>query len=113
MQLKQVGEKSGCRDRVATAFVLLSPLPFILCALPLLWRGSLQFGQRDEAILLIVAGGIFGFAGAALFVFICFGFLRKTRIDALHTQYPGQPWMWREDWARGCSKYSAKRSAIQ
>jgi hypothetical protein len=57
----------------------------------------------------------FGGIGIGMFLACVFGWRRERRRAALAVQYPGQPWLWRDDWAANqiepTGKYSFARVA--
>jgi len=78
-----------------------------------LFTGYLAFRKisngtwEDVAMLLVFAivfGGV-GFGGMAAVYLLS---KKSRKADARKAAYPGQPWMWRDDWATGIIRSTAK-----
>lgn len=97
------------------AFLFVFSLPFIgaggflLAIVAGLFDGS---GSSDHPVALAMSGTLFLLVGGALAALAVFGNAAQRRLQAIQTQYPEQPWRWREDWAHGVARQRGRASSI-
>jgi len=70
-----------------------------------------EWNQDNKAFMMAIAGLAFGGFGAGLLALITMASRNKTREDAVRTQHPDEPWLWREDWASGRVRNTGKATA--
>jgi hypothetical protein len=112
MQSQLMSAKSGGSSRAPLGCLMLFGLPFVAGGLLALREGVREYGTKPDAIVPIIVGGVFTTVGLLVILGAWYGTAASTRQEALKTQNPGQPWMWREDWARGFAKDSTRGTAI-
>jgi hypothetical protein len=69
-------------------------------------------GNWEEGGFMLVFALVFGGVGLGGMVAAIVASRKKKRQDARMTTYAGQPWMWREDWATGNIKSTAKTQIV-
>ncbi|MDZ7639519.1 MAG: hypothetical protein U5J83_14890 [Bryobacterales bacterium] len=89
-------------------------MPFLISGVSMVIAGlkDLNSGSGDESIGLLLAG--VAFTGVAVLPFYAL-FVKSNSYFAslpLRKQYPGQPWMWREDWAQGIVRDKSRAAMI-
>jgi hypothetical protein len=65
-------------------------------------------GDTPQALIMVVAALVFGGAGLAVLLLSHAGFRAEARAEAMRAAHPDEPWLWREDWAKGSVKSSRK-----
>lgn len=96
--------------------LVLFGLPFLLAGLAAGWHAIREFnrgtGDSQEPILLALFSLVFCGAGTGVISLGFWGSRHQDSIQELKAIHPNQPWMWREDWARGRVECSNKRTAV-
>ncbi len=90
-------------NRVAAGCLILFGLPFAAAGLFAV-RMSSKAKNPKEALVMVLVGSAFLLVGVGLMIAAAVGRRKLSEIDRLKTQYPGQPWMWRADWANGIAR---------
>ena len=90
-------------NRVAAGCLVLFGLPFAAAGVFSIWMSS-RAKSPKEALVAILAGTAFLLVGVGLMFAASVGSRKASEIDRLKTRSPGQPWMWRADWASGISR---------
>ncbi|HSQ75290.1 MAG TPA: hypothetical protein VLT13_07020, partial [Bacteroidota bacterium] len=72
---------------------------------------SFQDGETTNAILMFVAALVFGGFGLGVLALTTAGFRSQAREAAMQATHPGEPWMWRDDWAAGRIRSTQKGAA--
>lgn len=90
-------------NKMAYGCTFLFLAPFCLFGLGALIGGlvALARGQWQPAAILVVFGMVFAGVGFGLLAAAICGMKSKKRKEAVKEQHPDEPWLWREDWARG------------
>ena len=104
--------KSSTSSRFVFGCLTLFGLPFVAGGLLALVQGIRQYGKSRDAFGPIIAGSVFTLVGLLIMVGAAYAALTAGKTDALKSQNPDKPWMWREDWMRGVIKDSNKGQAI-
>ena len=92
-------------SKIGAAFLIVFAIPFALAGLWALLNGITRIihGGPREAWILVLVGIVMSLVGFGLIAGVIFG-SRKLKQDAfVQAENPGQPWMWRADWAQGRS----------
>lgn len=95
----------------------LFALPFL--AIGLFGLGlALRFGLRGDwrsggVAGVAIAGLVFTLAGTGVVAAALAGRRSLARSDERRQQYPGKPWMWRDDWASGRIQSTARPTLFQ
>jgi len=72
---------------------------------------SFQHGETTDAILMSVAGLVFGGFGVGVLVLATAGFRSQAREAAMQSAHPNEPWMWRDDWVAGRIRGTGRSAA--
>ncbi len=72
---------------------------------------SFQQGETTDAILMFVAGLIFGGFGLGVLALTTASYRSQAREAAMQAAHPREPWMWRDDWAAGRIRSTQKGTA--
>ena len=101
-----VAAPAGTGGRI---FLILFSLPFAGFGLFALVQAFRKWGanQFHDAAGLGVFGLIFCGVGFGLLALMIFGGKKQRAADAVRSQRPDQPWLWRPDWAAGKIKSTA------
>lgn len=101
-------------ERIGLLALTLFLLPFCGAGVflgTLTARSALQATPDWKRVALLGIGSLtFGGVGFAPFLLLRSGWSRYRRAEALKEANPGRPWMWREDWARGEARSTARSS---
>jgi hypothetical protein len=92
--------KPTTRHNLGAGCLILFALPFAAIgtgALVAFVRGLVRSGELP--VVLGIIGLVFALAGYGLGVFALIARRHALQTDELSELYPGQPWMWNEDWA--------------
>jgi hypothetical protein len=94
---------SGKSSAAVLVILFLFATPFAAFGVFALVQAARAFrnGQTKAALMACLFGGIFSFFGFGLMFLVATGKKRLAKMNARQTQYPDQPWLWREDWAAG------------
>jgi len=98
-------------NRLAAGCLVLFGLPFAAAGLFSIWMSS-QAKTPKEALVTVLAGSAFTLVGVGLMIAASVGSRKASEIDRLKSLYPGQPWMWRTDWASGVSRSRDASAAV-
>lgn len=100
-------------SRFARVFLLFFGLPFVAGGLFGFYAMLKAIDKADAAFKDIALPAIFGlvFCGAGVLMWsgAIFGPKKVAEAEQRQAAAPGQPWLWREDWAQGRSAGSAKK----
>jgi hypothetical protein len=69
-------------------------------------------GKWKSGLPLLVFGLVFSAVGFGLIAFARFGSKKAKQEQASKEAHPDQPWLWREDWARGEVKSASKGAMV-
>jgi hypothetical protein len=69
-------------------------------------------GNWEEGGFMLVFALVFGGVGLGGMVVAIMTSRKKKRVDARKTAHAGQPWMWRDDWATGNIRSTAKTQIV-
>jgi hypothetical protein len=88
-------------SRFVLGCVALFTLPFFIAGVATLTKGiaGLQRGERQSAAMLMLVGLVFTLISVGFFAVAALGLRSAARNAVLRSQHPGQPWLWRDDWA--------------
>ncbi len=88
--------------------------PFCLGGLALLGFGIYQASspgvEMQRSVLFLLLGLVFAGAGFGLLYAYSKGSTMQAREERIRAAHPGQPWMWREDWAIGRVRSNTRSS---
>ncbi len=92
--------------------MILAALPFAGGGLLALVLGIYFYPANPNAIVAIIIGSVFTLASLSFVIAVRLGAAASAKMAAAQLQHPGEPWMWRDDWARGAIKDWNKGRAI-
>jgi hypothetical protein len=72
---------------------------------------NLVKGNLTNSLIMLVAALAFSGCGLTIYAATRAGLKSLARESAMRKMYPGEPWMWREDWAGGRIRCTG-RSAV-
>jgi hypothetical protein len=101
---------SAAPGRVAYGCAIAFGLAFVVAGLVVLRQGVEQHDASGTTQIII--GGVFTLVGLLLLIGILYGASRLRQTSDLKARYPGQPWMWRDDWARSAIGDSNKAKTL-
>jgi hypothetical protein len=105
--------KPGRGATVAAAFILLLfALPFCGFGLAAFVKGlrEVSSGGSSQYWGMMMIGLVFSVIGFAFFYAVIKGPSAAKKIDRRRAENPDQPWLWRDDWARGRAVSQTKSS---
>jgi hypothetical protein len=103
-------------SRGAVIFLILFGLPFLgfgIGALLAALRGVAEPGPKGQNPLVLgLVGLVFAGVGLGVMLLAVYGWKSAGRAREIQVLHPGQPWLWREDWAAGRLKSSTRGTMI-
>ena len=99
-------------NRLLYALSMLFALPFLGGGGLALLQGIRQYGTGQNAIVLIVVGAVCIAIGLLVMWGLRSAASANAKSEALEAQYPGKPWMWREEWVNRSIRDSNRLGAI-
>jgi hypothetical protein len=100
--------------KIAVVFLSLFALPFCGLGLGAFFSGlrRVASGGAKEAWMLVLFGFAFSAVGFGLLLAAILGPKKIKQANRRQAENPGQPWLWREDWAQGRADTQNKSSLI-
>lgn len=94
--------------------LILFALPFAAIGVFALGKAAQLLSVRDwkQAVASLMFGLVFGGVGFGLIAVGIFGAKKSKKAARAEAAHPNEPWLWREDWARGEVKSMGKTSLM-
>jgi hypothetical protein len=102
-------------SKFAMAFLTVFALPFAGFGLAALGTAIRQISDgtaQNSVWIMMLVGALFTCIGFGLIFVAIFGAKYLKRQQRLQAEHPAEPWLWREDWAKGRVKSNTKSGMI-